>query len=260
MPAGRCHRLSKDCQPATFVRKRGARKPIASARKQLEDKLDSLVSLLQAQNAPNSVPVTATSGEDHIAQGLASHPARHPQPLPYTEEPNIPTPQSGDENSHHQSANRVLSTFRTRYLAFFPFLHLPRETTAEQFQSERPFTWKAIRVVCEGPRALQTEMGAQFIEEVSSLVVAKGERSLDLLSSLVVCTIWQFYFTHSRPCIGMFLGIVRSLIIYLRLDRSIDIVLARPKLPQFPDLSELSGTKTDEERRIMVTCFASFAM
>ncbi|KAF2690512.1 hypothetical protein K458DRAFT_289235 [Lentithecium fluviatile CBS 122367] len=103
-------------------------------------------------------------------------------------------------------------------------------------------------------------MGAQFAEELSSRVVAKGERSLDLLSSTVVCTIWQFYFTHARPCIGMFLGIVRSLIVYLRLDRPIDVVLARPKLPKFPDLSEMSGERTDEERRIMVTCFASFAM
>lgn len=41
----RCHRLSKECQPATFVRKAGPQK---TARKsQLEDKLDSLVNLLQ---------------------------------------------------------------------------------------------------------------------------------------------------------------------------------------------------------------------
>jgi hypothetical protein len=41
----RCHRLSKSCQPATFVRKAGSQR---TARKsQLEDKLDSLVTLLQ---------------------------------------------------------------------------------------------------------------------------------------------------------------------------------------------------------------------
>jgi hypothetical protein len=211
------------------------------------------VSLLQAQNAPTA---SATPN-------VESRPApstTHPEPLPYTEEPSVPTPQSDDGFPQHRSADRILSTFRTRYLAFYPFLHLPTETTAEQFQRERPFTWKAICVVCEVPRASQNEMGSRFVEEISSHVVAKGERSLDLLASLLVSTIWQFYFTHARPCVGMFLGIVRSLIIYLRLDRSINIVLARPKLPKFPDLSEVSGTRTDEERRLLLACFASFAM
>jgi hypothetical protein len=211
------------------------------------------VSLLQAQNAPNSVAATTTTLENR---------PKHPEPLPYTDEPSVPTPQSDNGHSQYQNADRILSTFRTRYLACYPFLHIPRETTAEQFQRDRPFTWKALCVVCEAPRLTQHEMGTQFIDEIASRVVAKGERSLDLLSSLVLCTIWQFYFTHARPCIGMFLGLARSLIIYLRLDRSIDVVLARPKLPKssMSDLSEISGTRTDEERRILLTCFVSFAM
>lgn len=107
---------------------------------------------------------------------------------------------------------------------------------------------------------MQNVLGTQFVQEVTALVVAQAERSLDLLASLLICTTWQFYFTHAKPCVGLFLGIVRSLIVYLRLDRPLDTVLARPKMLVFPDISEVSQTRTDEERRVMLGCFSSFAM
>jgi hypothetical protein len=247
-----CHRLTKDCQPATFVRKRGVKKP--ARKSQLEDKLDSLVSLLQAQNTPQNAPNPTT------ATPPAFYSSRNPQPLPYTDEPSIPTPRSNDERSQLRGADWILDTFRTRYIPYYPFIHIPRNTTAEQFQRDRPWTWKAICVVCEGPRSMQNVLGAEFAREVTALVVAEGERSLDLLTSLVICTSWQFYFTLSKPCVGLFLGIVRSLVIYLRLDRPLNTVLARPKMPAFPDISEVIAERTDEERRIVLACFSSFAM
>lgn len=54
----RCHRLGKTCQPATFVRKVGSQK--VGRKSQLEDKLDSLVTLLQV-----SVQIRCLSDEDY---------------------------------------------------------------------------------------------------------------------------------------------------------------------------------------------------
>jgi hypothetical protein len=101
-----CHRLTKDCQPASFVRKRGVKKPAEARKSQLEDKLDSLVSLLQAQNAANPKPATApaaTTTESSTQQGHSFHSARHPQPLPYTDEPSTSTPMSNQEPSQLRS-------------------------------------------------------------------------------------------------------------------------------------------------------------
>jgi hypothetical protein len=47
----RCSRLGKECLPATQVRKRGTRSTPVPKRAKLEDKLDSLVTLLQVQNS-----------------------------------------------------------------------------------------------------------------------------------------------------------------------------------------------------------------
>ena len=99
-----CHRLLKDCQTATFARRRATKKPAAARKSQLEDKLDSLVSLLQAQHAPNpnAAPTPAATTESSTP-GLAFQSKRQPQPLPYTDESGVPTPQPNAEPSQLRS-------------------------------------------------------------------------------------------------------------------------------------------------------------
>ena len=70
----RCHRLTKDCQPASFVRKRGSRK-VMGRKSQLEDKLDNIVSLLQAQNAPKpTAPVIVPLPAPNLVSGFITCP------------------------------------------------------------------------------------------------------------------------------------------------------------------------------------------
>lgn len=140
-------------------------------------------------------------------------------------------------------------------------MHLTEETSVEQLQRERPITCRAIRAACEGARNRQNELGSQVREEVTRRLVANGERSLDLLLATFVCSFWQFYFTAARPSLGMFSSVARSLVFDLRLDRPGGaIFMGCPKVPSLIEQPELSATRTDEERRALVSCFSLSAM
>ncbi|OAG09666.1 uncharacterized protein CC84DRAFT_1160770 [Paraphaeosphaeria sporulosa] len=246
----RCNRLSKECQPATFVRKTGSQK---TARKsQLEDKLDSLVTLLQAQQAPapSLTPSPSVSTTQAEVNAIC---LQNPHLLPTSQGP-IPFPSE-------RPPKEILSQFRSRYLEQFPFFHV-LDLTANNFVRERPNTYRAIQVICEKSRARQNEYGPRVREELILRVVTNGERSIDLLLCLLVCLTWQVYFTPSRRGgMGMFLNVTKHVISDLGFNRPTDLVMACPKPPvivgQLPDQHE---SHNDEERRALIACFALSAM
>ncbi|KAL5391135.1 hypothetical protein PMIN06_009252 [Paraphaeosphaeria minitans] len=246
----RCHRLSKDCQSATFVRKTGSQK---TARKsQLEDKLDSLVTLLQAQQAPapSLTPSPSVSTTQAELNAICS---QTPHLLPISQGP-MPFPSE-------RPPKEILSQFRTRYLEQFPFIHV-LDTTVDNFVRGRPNMYRAIQVICEKSRARQSEYGCRVREELILRVVTGGERSIDLLLCLLICLTWQVYFTPSRRGgMGMFLNVAKHVISDLGFNRPTDLVMACPKPPvlvgQLPDQHE---SHNDEERRALIASFALSAM
>jgi hypothetical protein len=284
---GRCHRLTKDCQPATFSRKRGSRKSFASSNRtsKLEDKLDSLVSLLQAQQVPpsgsTSAPVsseqesnnlTSRSRQDFDTQGSDSSTVSglvgrqadlYNTGITLTPAASTTTSSTPLELRQipQQDAEQIFEVFRTRFLKHLPFLHLPDNISAKQFQGDRPLTFKAISVICEASRERQTEAGMSLREEIARRVVAAGERSLDLLQAAMVCIIWKIYFTHAKPDIGVFSGICRAMIIDMRLVRvPPTISQVCPKMPPLYDQLEFGEMRTDEERRILLTYYTLSAI
>ncbi|KAF2645528.1 hypothetical protein P280DRAFT_465347 [Massarina eburnea CBS 473.64] len=281
----RCHRLTKDCQLATFIRKRGVRKTVASSTRtsKLEDKLDSLVSLLRAQHAPPNADITATNVSslpvDPQTRNLPSSPsrefdnspvilscldplgtARHVTLTPSTTSSSATSPPS-DLQIPTENASHILSIFRSRFLDHFPFMHLPPSTPASQFQRERPMTFKAMCVACGSSWERQSEGGRLIREEIAKRVVAGGERSLDLLLASMVCMLWQIYFTRAKPDLGMFGGICRSLITDMRMVKSVQCsVPVLPRMPALYDLPEVGPARTDEDRRVLLTHYSLSAM
>ncbi|KAF1965237.1 hypothetical protein BU23DRAFT_519906 [Bimuria novae-zelandiae CBS 107.79] len=245
----RCHRLSRECHSASFVRKKGSQK--AARKSQLEDKLDSIVTLLQAQHAPTPYLTPSPPSQSKQAQQYPADPLFAPTSRPLKPLPSDQTPQ------------QVLSTFRTRYMEHFPFISLPTDDVSiEAFVHERPNTYRAIQVICEKNRARQVESGIRVREELALRVVSGGERSIDLLLCLLVCLTWQVYFTVSRRGgVGMFLNVAKHVIADLGYNRPTGIIMACPKPPvivgQLPDQHE---TRNDEERRALVGCFALSAV
>ncbi|KAF1846820.1 uncharacterized protein K460DRAFT_131548 [Cucurbitaria berberidis CBS 394.84] len=168
----RCHRLGKECIPSATVRKRGSRGTTASKRAQLEDKLDDIVTLLRTQN---------------IVQPVSSR------------DPSMPTPGSSNPSPHHSSiayGNDIsiteydLANFRDNYLRYFPFILLPANITAEHLQLGKPVLCLAIHTICTKAVPRQTLLSTLLRETLASKIIVSGERSIDLLLSLIVCITW----------------------------------------------------------------------
>lgn len=83
----------------------------------------------------------------------------------------------------------------------FPFVVIPPEATSECLRKERPMLWKAILTTasCLHP-SRQEAMGQELVEEFSTRLLLKAEKSLDLLQALLIYLAWLV--TVLNPCNG----------------------------------------------------------
>jgi hypothetical protein len=162
--------------PSTTVRRRGAKRTTASKTSELENKLDDIVSILRATAAADP------AGSSTPAIGSLT--CLKDRPGPYTSGPYTP------ESSGHQLQERDLVLFRERYLQFFPLLELPQEMTAVQLQQDKPMLCLAILVLSAKGHAKQVLLSKDLREILARKISAEGERSMDLLQSVLVCIAW----------------------------------------------------------------------
>lgn len=222
----RCHRLGKQCSPAAQVRKRGVKKSTATSRRaQLEDKLDDLVTLLQAQRSEKQNANTARSHGAHpTPESLDSiwPPSSEEitSVLPRAaEEPSAgghglqslmltPTPPASRSQSNAspistaaitsatisrlltKDADHILQIFRTHYLRYFPLIYLPSIVTSEEIQQNRPYLWLNILSICTQSLRGIGELGIQIRETLAKRAIVEGERSIELLQGLITHVSW----------------------------------------------------------------------
>ncbi|CAI6342284.1 unnamed protein product [Periconia digitata] len=256
----RCHRLAKDCHPSTSFRKRTTKRANSQLSKtsQLEDKLDNLVSLLQAQNAPHA---DSTSSHPPHAQTSSAHlPSHHvkPQcllrPVPYP-----PSPSNTNSSSPHSQLSscdpsEIIRSFKDRFQASFPYIHIPEDQPIEKFLQERPLTFQAIATLCDFVGESQIVRAKCIREQIALRVVVEGERSLDLLYATLTATVWHVYFSHAKPSGGMFSSICGVLVKDLRLIKR-DGSICAPKMPPLYEIPEPKEILSDDERRAVLTYF-----
>jgi hypothetical protein len=168
-PAGsrceRCHRLDKDCQPSIVVRKGPPRRPVAGSHRtaQLEEKLESLVTLLQARSenprtssAPPDTGNNSRNTSDEAAGGVGSSLgdcSNGRREAPQANSVSRPASTASTSTSFRAGASsvyatstpvtvssiylgtppelpadesdRILETFKRHHLETFPFVYLP---------------------------------------------------------------------------------------------------------------------------------------
>jgi hypothetical protein len=212
----RCHRLGKQCNPSTQVRKRG-RAPNGGPiprRARLEDKLDDLVSLLQAQHsgkpstalpdiprASSIVPFSTNSQFDSMLMDTSPISTRPAIPTPpftagsQTSTRTTSSPMFGSASSHSlemvtPDAETVLREFRIKHLESFPFVYLPECISAEEVQRRWPFLWQNIQALFNRSVEPPGALSLQIRETLARRVVVEGERSTDLLAGLLTHVSW----------------------------------------------------------------------
>ena len=182
---------------------------------QLEQKLDSLVTLftsnqdtLQANplnqvsnvllprspmsldNAPTSGPSNATPSStdldgdiDTVETGrcdIVSDKIRHGT-----------TAENLSAEPDEQEAEIMLLEFKANMAEQFPFVVIQPYSTSQSLRLERPFLWKAIVVAAlHGNSDRQMALGTGLMKELTTRLLFRAEKSIDLLQALLVFIAW----------------------------------------------------------------------
>jgi hypothetical protein len=84
----------------------------------------------------------------------------------------------------------MLLTFRTQYLANFPFVLIPSDMPVQRLQLEQPFLWMNIRGVCTMSTTQGQIIGDKIREVLGRKLFVELERDMDLLQGLLVHLTW----------------------------------------------------------------------
>lgn len=164
------------------------------------------LSLERSENIP--VASSNTSAEVDTVGDLVSQSFTGPStPIPYAQ---ISSETVGRDSVYDTSSSRtesfdfyvepreasfLLLEFRTQMAAQLPFVVIP-DAASQSLRRERPMLWKAIMTAASVHDPLRQEvLGRKLMEEFSTRLLLRGEKSLDLLQALLVhitvSTHWQ---------------------------------------------------------------------
>ncbi|KAE9369122.1 hypothetical protein N431DRAFT_412898 [Stipitochalara longipes BDJ] len=262
-PCKRCHRLKKECHPTATARLRSPRKPPVSRTARLEEKLDSLVSLITSKAGAQS--------SEAISSALT---AAIENPTPHDTARTIPvlTPASTEDSMSsqyslfmhtgiHDPGSKLTPVEAEEYLRdfqmnskYFPFIYIPSTTSAQQLQQERPFLWLCMMAVSSKSTPQQQVFGSKIKQRISQEVVVESSKNLELLLGILIFIGWCHYQVYSKPFLSVFTQLAASLVYDLGLNRPV------PKDTQaLPCLKEKffkpTTPRTMEERRAVLGCF-----
>jgi hypothetical protein len=111
--------------------------------------------------------------------------------------------------------------FRTELTLLYPFVVVPGYITASELEQTRPFTMSAIKLVA-GYKDLNYKRGQlyQAMAYIADHMLLRAERSIDLLTGIVVILGWYHYHCVRHSQHNNLLGLGQSLIADLGLNRN----------------------------------------
>ena len=203
------------------VRRRNLKKPIASKSARLEEKLDGLVSLLKAGAqsgaiATDSEAIAAAYDSAHHSSVRTNDKSSPPNQTDIESTtsvvddqlPNSPVLTPGSIESQGTLSNsspsllrdtvetssleaeQCLTIFRIHKSEYFPFVHIPPTTTANQLRQERPFLWLCVMMVASRSTSQQQVLGNKVRDRLAQEMVIKSEQNIDLLLGLLAYISW----------------------------------------------------------------------
>ncbi|KAI6778277.1 putative zn 2cys6 transcription factor protein [Emericellopsis cladophorae] len=223
----RCVRLQKDCVAAPVVRKRVNRTAKGRTAK-LEEKLDSLVSLLSQQGQQQQTPHPHSQPTSDYASRYGSeksdsvsHEARDaasPEKQQQNADPPMRGAPSRDMNTDEDDA-RCLRLFRENYLPSFPYFHVAERTTPADLQREYPFLWRVMQATCASSTGEQMRLERELRQETARALLIDLERDMDHLLGLIGYVSWLHSKFRGKPTLNVFGNLARSMMFDLHLDR-----------------------------------------
>jgi hypothetical protein len=89
-------------------------------------------------------------------------------------------------------ARRLLNVYQEQFAPHFPFISIPDCVSAEDLHRQKPWLYKTILMVAaQEERTRQQELGKQIVSDITCAMLLRGEKTLDMLQSLIVCNLWS---------------------------------------------------------------------
>ena len=242
----RCDRLKKQCFPQERPRRKRTRTSKTTRVAQLEQKLDGLVTLLTSNQSGLQADPSV-----QMASGLLPRSPVSLDSNASTSGPSTTIPSSDiliTSTTIMKSANRctagdvlvrgsatkslfvepdeqeaeiMLFEFKANMAEQFPFVVIHPDSTSQTVAHERPLLWKAIMVAAShGNSDRQLALGAELTKDLTTRLLFRAEKSLDLLQALLVFIAWYHYHTLVNPQITNLLHLAKALINNMGLHRA----------------------------------------
>ncbi|KAK3323778.1 hypothetical protein B0T19DRAFT_213497 [Cercophora scortea] len=235
----RCVRLSRTClvgSKKAETRRRGPGTRVG----QLEEKLDGILSLLNASHQLQHTPFSSESPS---------------QPSPLSSAPDVYSASVLDPNTlatfdhvdivpglrvSFAEAERLLALYRTDYSPHFPFVPIHPNISALELFNKHPFLFRTIiQIVAPQSAAVQRDVVQWFRGYIAEHVVVNLEKRLELLQAIVLFIAWgDVHFYIESPA---------TTLLQLAVGLVTDLGLSKP--PKIP--GNAPSHMVDEARRVM---------
>lgn len=94
--------------------------------------------------------------------------------------------------SKMHDSRRLLNVYREQFAPHFPFITIPDCVSAEDLHSQKPWLHRTILMLAaQEERIRQQELGKQIVSDMACAMLLRGEKSLDMLQSLIICNLWS---------------------------------------------------------------------
>lgn len=180
--------------------------------KQLEQRVESLVSLLEATRgeAPsegsartNDVSAMATTvssgGPSTIPSSVNSHDASGdidtPPDSPESYEANVPYDPIASGLISEFQANTWLNWYRESFVLQFPFVIVDPSLDANALRQQQPFLFLSIMAATASSNPMiQRMLGEAFKDEVAARVIVDNHKGMEILQGLLIHTAYYNHF------------------------------------------------------------------
>lgn len=229
LTSNRCTRLNKHCEMPKSARKRKSPNKVSPTDSvRLERRLDDLYSLVETvvQSKDATLESSSARANLHLQSPDYSGPYSRNVAAPEDNEsarvadPSLPghqtvtpVPLHGTVPTEPQSpssripstlepteceAEELLGFFRKDMLGYMPFATIPFLQSAGELRQKCPFLWLCIMAITTKSSAKQTALSRAVRTSLGELMLVEGQRSLDLLYSIMICVTW--YGIRSISC------------------------------------------------------------
>ena len=228
----RCHRLGKHCTYAEATVR--PKKNRMSSRKQLEEKVDSLVNLLStiqrndpeaAARIPAGMSVHSRSPHDHRSNSY-SDPSPHGDSGLGTESPRL-SPEADEEmpdvldSLPLETTNQLFSQYCREYVPEFPFVTFAPSETVSTMQINRPLTLKSLLAITLGrEQNMQRKAIYEICAVLKKSMMQRVGYNFDLLQAILIqIAFYHYQFRSHKQELYLFISFAITLSHELGIDK-----------------------------------------